>query len=93
MFHHNFQEVDWLDSADLIFDPSSPYYSLPAYYVYGLRLAEKNQIPYRKLRTKVLNCSSNTDYLAKLYCIRNACDVSFERNSLAEFRLCFSRKS
>ncbi|CAF0899988.1 unnamed protein product [Rotaria sp. Silwood1] len=66
--------AEWLDTSDLIFDPSSPYYSLPPYYVYGLRLAEKNQVQYKKLRTKLLRCSSDTDYLAKLSCIRNACD-------------------
>ncbi|UJR28673.1 hypothetical protein I4U23_009902 [Adineta vaga] len=67
-------DAEWLDTGDLIFDPSSPYYSLPPYYVYGLRLAEKNQVQYRKLRTKLLHCSSDTDYLAKLSCIRTACD-------------------
>ncbi|CAF0885397.1 unnamed protein product [Adineta ricciae] len=67
-------DAEWLDTGDLIFDPSSPYYSLPPYYVYGLRLAEKNQVQYRKLRTKLLYCSSDTDYLAKLSCIRTACD-------------------
>ncbi|CAF0743531.1 unnamed protein product [Adineta steineri] len=67
-------DAEWLDTGDLIFDPSSPYYSLPPYYVYGLRLAEKNQVQYKKLRTKLLHCSSDTDYLAKLSCIRTACD-------------------
>ncbi|CAF0766691.1 unnamed protein product [Rotaria sordida] len=67
-------DAEWLDAGDLIFDPSSPYYSLPPYYVYGLRLAQKNQVQYKKLRTKLLRCSSDTDYLAKLSCVRTACD-------------------
>ncbi|CAF0847033.1 unnamed protein product [Didymodactylos carnosus] len=67
-------DAEWLETSDILFDPLSSYYSMPSYYAYGLRLAEKNQVPYRKLRTKLLTCSSDTDYLAKLFCIRNACD-------------------
>ncbi|CAF2494720.1 unnamed protein product [Rotaria sp. Silwood2] len=78
-------EAEWLDTSDLIFDPSSPYYSLPPYYVYGLRLAEKNQIQYKKLRTKLLRCSSDTDYLAKLSCLRNACDEVLGSEEKKEF--------
>ncbi|CAM4797426.1 unnamed protein product [Rotaria magnacalcarata] len=78
-------EAEWLDTCDLIFDPLSPYYSLPPYYVYGLRLAEKNQVQYKKLRTKLLRCSSDTDYLAKLSCIRNACDEVLGKEQKKEY--------
>ncbi|CAF3404627.1 unnamed protein product [Rotaria socialis] len=78
-------EAEWLDTCDLIFDPLSPYYSLPPYYVYGLRLAEKNQVQYKKLRTKLLRCSSDTDYLAKLSCIRNACDEVLGKEEKKEY--------
>lgn len=33
---------------------------------------EKNGIPYRVMRTEFLGCSSDTDYLAKLHCLRLA---------------------
>lgn len=84
-------DAEWLDTGDLMFDPSSPYYSLPCYYVYGLRLAEKNQVTYKKLRTKLLHCTSDTDYLAKLSCIRNACDEVLGSEEKKEFLKRISR--
>lgn len=38
----------------------------------ALKHMEEQPIPYRLLRTEMLDCSSDTEYLAKLHCIRLA---------------------
>lgn len=41
-------------------------------YKLGVEEQERNGIPYRVMRTEFLGCSSDTDYLAKLHCLRLA---------------------
>lgn len=43
----------------------------------ALRQHEEQPIPYRILRTEQVNCSSDTEYLAKLHCVRLAFQYLF----------------
>uniref|UniRef100_A0A3B3SA56 Mitoguardin 1 n=1 Tax=Paramormyrops kingsleyae TaxID=1676925 RepID=A0A3B3SA56_9TELE len=48
------------------------HYSL---YEEALRLAEEGKVSCRVLRTEILECLGDTDFLAKLHCVRQACQV------------------
>lgn len=39
---------------------------------------EDHSIPYRMMRTELVNCSSDIEYLAKLHCIRLAFQLLFK---------------
>jgi len=43
-----------------------------AFYQTALDLYETNGIPYRVMRTEFLGCNSDTEYLGKLHCLREA---------------------
>ncbi|KAM6919326.1 mitoguardin 1 [Xenentodon cancila] len=44
-------------------------------YEEALQMAEEDQIPCRVLRTELLECRSDMDFLAKLHCVRQACQL------------------
>ncbi|KAG7456693.1 hypothetical protein MATL_G00238600 [Megalops atlanticus] len=44
-------------------------------YEEALQLAEEGKISCRVLRTEMLECLGDTDFLAKLHCVRQACQV------------------
>lgn len=48
---------------------------LHPFYEDALQMAEEGQISCRVLRTEMLECLGDTDFLAKLHCIRQACQV------------------
>ncbi|XP_059420029.1 mitoguardin 1 [Carassius carassius] len=45
------------------------------FYEDALQMAEEGKIYCRVLRTEMLECLGDTDFLAKLHCIRQACQV------------------
>ncbi|XP_030631363.1 mitoguardin 1 [Chanos chanos] len=45
------------------------------FYEEALQLAEEGKISCRVLRTEMLECLGDTDFLAKLHCVRQACQV------------------
>uniref|UniRef100_A0A671N135 Mitoguardin-1-like n=1 Tax=Sinocyclocheilus anshuiensis TaxID=1608454 RepID=A0A671N135_9TELE len=45
------------------------------FYEDALQMAEEGKISCRVLRTEVLECLGDTDFLAKLHCVRQACQV------------------
>ncbi|XP_062849897.1 LOW QUALITY PROTEIN: mitoguardin 1 [Trichomycterus rosablanca] len=48
------------------------------FYEEALQLAEDGKISCRVLRTEMLECFGDTDFLAKLHCLRQACQVILE---------------
>uniref|UniRef100_A0A8C9VWB7 Mitoguardin 1 n=1 Tax=Scleropages formosus TaxID=113540 RepID=A0A8C9VWB7_SCLFO len=44
-------------------------------YEEALQLAEEGKVSCRVLRTEILECLGDTDFLAKLHCVRQACQV------------------
>ncbi|XP_051984412.1 mitoguardin 1-like isoform X2 [Xyrauchen texanus] len=44
-------------------------------YEEALQMAEEGKISCRVLRTEMLECLGDTDFLAKLHCIRQACQI------------------
>nr|XP_015210865.1 PREDICTED: protein FAM73A isoform X1 [Lepisosteus oculatus] len=61
--------------------------SLCRYPLYedALRLAEEGQISCRVLRTEMLECLGDTDFLAKLHCVRQACEVILSERATRAF--------
>ncbi|XP_058117296.1 mitoguardin [Anopheles ziemanni] len=47
-------------------------------YSSALEVMDEQQIPYRTLRTDMVGCASDTEYLAKLHCIRLAFQLLFK---------------
>ncbi|XP_051555423.1 mitoguardin 1-like isoform X2 [Myxocyprinus asiaticus] len=45
------------------------------FYEEALQMAEEGKISCRVLRTEMLECLGDTDFLAKLHCIRQACQI------------------
>ncbi|XP_056598517.1 mitoguardin 1 [Triplophysa dalaica] len=45
------------------------------FYEEALQMAEEGRISCRVLRTEMLECLGDTDFLAKLHCVRQACQV------------------
>ncbi|KAI5103828.1 mitoguardin 1 isoform X1 [Silurus meridionalis] len=58
--------------------------SLP-FYEEALQMAEDGKISCRVLRTEMLECLGDTDFLAKLHCIRQACQVILQDTSTRKF--------
>lgn len=50
-------------------------------YQSAIRHLEENPIPVRTMRTELVNCSSDLEYLAKLHCIRLAFQYLFKVRS------------
>ncbi|XP_041849676.1 mitoguardin 1 [Melanotaenia boesemani] len=50
------------------------------FYEEALQMAEEGKISCRVLRTEILECFSDLDFLAKLHCVRQACQlILYER--------------
>lgn len=55
------------------------------FYEEALQMAEDGKISCRVLRTEMLECLGDTDFLAKLHCIRQACQVILQEISTRKF--------
>ncbi|KAM9501759.1 mitoguardin 1 [Clarias gariepinus] len=55
------------------------------FYEEALQMAEDGKISCRVLRTEMLECLGDTDFLAKLHCIRQACQVILQDLSTRKF--------
>eukprot|EP00118_Oscarella_pearsei_P002051 m.9320 g.9320 ORF g.9320 m.9320 type:complete len:498 (+) comp21271_c0_seq1:36-1529(+) len=54
-------------------------------YQEGLKLARAKKVPCRSLRSTILNCQSDEDFLAKLYGVRKAFDTLFMSNDVKQY--------
>lgn len=59
------------------FESMSDLHRYPLYQS-AIRHLEETPIPYRTIRTELVNCSSDVEYLAKLHCIRLAFQYLFK---------------
>lgn len=66
---------DVADLSDL--EDQQEMYQNYAVYEAALLELEHGTIPFRTLRTKTVGCSSDTEFLAKLYCLRIAIEDMF----------------
>lgn len=57
-------------------------------YQSAIRHLEENPIPVRTMRTELVNCSSDLEYLAKLHCIRLAFQYLFKVSSTTYVIFC-----
>ncbi|KAL7879509.1 hypothetical protein SRHO_G00017630 [Serrasalmus rhombeus] len=55
------------------------------FYDEALRMAEDGKISCRVLRTEMLECLGDTDFLAKLHCVRQACQVILREKATRMF--------
>lgn len=60
------------------FNESFPEFERYPLYQNAIKHFEENSIPYRSMRTELVNCSSDCEYLAKLHCIRLAFQYLFK---------------
>uniref|UniRef100_A0A8C5R6J1 Mitoguardin 2 n=1 Tax=Leptobrachium leishanense TaxID=445787 RepID=A0A8C5R6J1_9ANUR len=65
---------DHLSLRDLPLLPSKP----AAAYEEALKLVQKGDVPCRTLRTELLGCYNDHDFLAKLHCVRQAFKLLLE---------------
>jgi len=56
-----------------------------ALYIQALELLEKQGIPYRLIRTDFVGCSSDSEYLAKLHCLRQAFTKLMADNNIRQW--------
>ncbi|TPP64244.1 Protein FAM73A [Fasciola gigantica] len=54
-------------------------------YLEALKLLDTGEIPYRSLRTQLVGCQRDIEYLAKLHCLRQALDFIFEQPEPTEW--------
>ncbi|XP_028667019.2 mitoguardin 1 [Erpetoichthys calabaricus] len=54
-------------------------------YEEALHLAEEGRITCRILRTEMLECLGDSDFLAKLHCVRQACQVILSETTTQKF--------
>ncbi|XP_042563072.1 mitoguardin 2-like, partial [Clupea harengus] len=67
-----FSAAEWFDSLqECVYQPLRP----AALYEEALALVREDQVVCRSLRTELLECYSDHDFLAKLHCIRQAFEV------------------
>nr|XP_014350598.1 PREDICTED: protein FAM73A-like isoform X2 [Latimeria chalumnae]XP_014350599.1 PREDICTED: protein FAM73A-like isoform X2 [Latimeria chalumnae] len=57
----------------------------PTFYQNAMTLVDGSQGPRRTLRTELLGCHGDEDYLAKLYCVRKAFELMFKETSTRMF--------
>ncbi|XP_066537225.1 mitoguardin 1 [Hoplias malabaricus] len=55
------------------------------FYDEALQMAEEGKICCRVLRTEMLECLGDTDFLAKLHCIRQACQIILRERATRMF--------
>lgn len=58
-------------------------------YQSAMRHFEETPIPVRQIRTEMVNCASDLEYLAKLHCIRLAFQYLFRVNSTISLKIHF----
>lgn len=54
-------------------------------YQLALKHGEESPIPYRTLRTELLHCANDTEYITKLYCIRLAFQYLFKDSNFGQW--------
>uniref|UniRef100_A0A1I8MBU1 Mitoguardin n=1 Tax=Musca domestica TaxID=7370 RepID=A0A1I8MBU1_MUSDO len=54
-------------------------------YQTALKQHEETAIPYRTLRTELVHCSNDTEYLAKLHCVRLAFQYLFKDPAIGQW--------
>ncbi|XP_042637386.1 mitoguardin 2 [Orycteropus afer afer] len=91
--HLRADDEDSLISEDSFFSATELFESLQigdypiplsrpaAAYEEALQLAKEGKVPCRTLRTELLGCYSDQDFLAKLHCVRQAFEGLLEDNS------------
>ncbi|XP_015246994.1 PREDICTED: protein FAM73A [Cyprinodon variegatus] len=55
------------------------------FYEEALQMAEEGKISCRVLRTEILECLGDLDFLAKLHCVRQACELILSDRSTRTF--------
>lgn len=60
-------------------------------YQNAIRHLEESNIPARMMRTEMVNCASDLEYLAKLHCIRLAFQYMFKVNQFVYLNCFVSR--
>ncbi len=69
-------QIPTFDDVDILGrDPLNLDISDLLYYHEGMREARNSNVHCRVMRTDFLHCTSDEDFLAKLWCIRNAMNV------------------
>ncbi|KAK6632485.1 hypothetical protein RUM44_007527 [Polyplax serrata] len=74
-------EVADLDEFDEFSDLFTDFSNLPLYQS-AIQQVEDSGIPFRCLRTEMVNCSSDLEYLGKLHCIRLAFRYIFKDQTM-----------
>lgn len=77
-------QVADLREFEEFFESMSDIHRYPLYQS-AIRHLEENPIPYRTMRTELVNCSSDVEYLAKLHCIRLAFQYLFKDASTGQW--------
>lgn len=77
-------QVADLREFEEFFESMSDLHRYPLYQS-AIRHLEENPIPYRTMRTELVNCSSDVEYLAKLHCIRLAFQYLFKVGEMSSF--------
>ncbi|CAL8326455.1 unnamed protein product [Arctogadus glacialis] len=65
----------FVSAAELADQRSASSLGHQLFYLEALQLAEDGSISCRVLRTELLECLGDTDFLAKLHCVRQACQL------------------
>lgn len=74
------------DFADLPIDDS-----LPSLYQGSMKQLDESGIPCRVLRTELVGCQTDIEYLCKLHCIRLACQGMFHLSGATEWFIAAGR--
>ncbi|GAA50109.1 Mitoguardin [Clonorchis sinensis] len=72
-----FSALEQIDLSELEIEISRNL--LRPIYREALELLDKSEIPYRSLRTQLVGCERDFEYLAKLHCLRQAFDYIFQQ--------------
>nr|XP_054770078.1 mitoguardin 2-like [Lytechinus pictus]XP_054770079.1 mitoguardin 2-like [Lytechinus pictus] len=78
-------ELDDLSSLTSELNFFSGDESSPELYHRALRVVKEGGVQARRIRTEVLQCSSDEDFLAKLHCIRQATIVLFQDGTVKDY--------
>ncbi|XP_056452147.1 mitoguardin 1-like [Gadus chalcogrammus] len=65
----------FVSAAELAEQRSASSLGHQLFYLEALQLAEDGSVSCRVLRTELLECLGDTDFLAKLHCVRQACQL------------------
>jgi len=73
-------DIGDLDDFELAIDDS-----LPRLYQGSMKQLDEHGIPCRVLRTQLVNCQNDIEYLCKLHCIRLACQGMFHQDETKQW--------